>query len=1112
MSSSKAKRNKRGAKKSRKSRRGKKRRPSPRSSKVHEGRKWRRRGNVQSDSGKQGRGKKKVPRSIVCRKEAKEIQQESQAHRDADGSCTGRTRVLKEARVSDGEQPEPQHRKLEGEVGHGTKSDEDTGDKVRNEKDKKKRHITKKSRGRSYVTELSRSRAEMESLKSFKSEKSSGVTPNSGTGVKENMSNPRETITKSGQSKSKKARQVDAEDMETSCKGRLTKPTQNDRKLTCMSLRRKARVRSFDEASLLDSLKERAPPNTEIEAGSNEVKKSYSEEPCSAVDDFVTSVQTISQSQETEDVASQSSASEREEEERLQDEEAVEEANSDDTEEEDEENEEQDKRSQKSQESMSESSTMDGDTSSSENDSKQSSGGSLNEEAGQKNSDLQHPENPGKKISQVISDDESVKSERSGCRSNIAMYAMAEEDQDGEEGQKVEKRRPRGVTGKKPLPIGVKSKLLNIGMSKACQKKGAKGSTSMSSVSNLALLKGGKTLTELFAKKKKESPPSELADRTIDTIELDQEGRNYFPLERSGESATVLTGKEKHRSLLTNQSKLILNLKSRHELAKTKLLSKECHEQLEMTGRVVSGPEEPEGDLPKKETEQSPNPQLLKDKKEPSFSSISSISSAEKTVEESPLICKKKKMKKVIVKVKMASPKKAEVRKVEDEEITVEFPTERIPKVTQKGSNALNSISAFRRVTGWFKQRPGKKVNLKRRFASAARAIGITEWLIRKFTKKKKRGMPAGFRRRMAMRIVNTAGLVNRLSRPSPSGAGELRGISGNKDRGTGESPEATEELEADLNLHSTQCRESQVKNSDGFVETEEKANTADAKYAIVFPRVHNLVTSKKVPSERNEMHQKHFSKAFAARKAVMSVQPGYKSKSLMAQNSRKVPLEHSFETEGPDPSLNILHERQPVSAPYKLSRLGNVSPEVGNPLVGKRASKSNSSILKEERLLQSQNPHPAFSPVQNGLVRVQNRPPQQEEESAEEDVGSYFEEDADEEATDVLQQDFYETTAHVHWAQSHGMRCDPTTWLNSETLLPRRTVENLSKWTMYHDHDFNQPHRSKVSQERWEAEDVMEGILEMNLTHQQVHVDETRCVEVEEVEDLSRLEMLLPQ
>ncbi|XP_026717083.1 myosin XVB [Athene cunicularia] len=110
-------------------------------------------------------------------------------------------------------------------------------------------------------------------------------------------------------------------------------------------------------------------------------------------------------------------------------------------------------------------------------------------------------------------------------------------------------------------------------------------------------------------------------------------------------------------------------------------------------------------------------------------------------------------------------------------------------------------------------------------------------------------------------------------------------------------------------------------------------------------------------------------------------------------------------------------------------------------------------------------------------------------------------------EGSGVLQTAGSMVTPHVHWSQPQAQGCDPAAWLNSELLLPRLTIENLSKWAIYKDPHLAKSHVMKVCKGQWEAEDISDNMLEMEYMQKQVYMCEDHCVEVEEIEDLTRLE-----
>ncbi|XP_064584955.1 myosin XVB [Zonotrichia leucophrys gambelii] len=79
-------------------------------------------------------------------------------------------------------------------------------------------------------------------------------------------------------------------------------------------------------------------------------------------------------------------------------------------------------------------------------------------------------------------------------------------------------------------------------------------------------------------------------------------------------------------------------------------------------------------------------------------------------------------------------------------------------------------------------------------------------------------------------------------------------------------------------------------------------------------------------------------------------------------------------------------------------------------------------------------------------------------------------------------------------------------TWLSSELLLPRPTMENLSKWATSREPQLASS-RGRLCKDQWEADDIADSVLEMEFMQKQVFTCEEHCAEVEEIEDLTRLE-----
>ncbi|XP_077180383.1 uncharacterized protein LOC143831204 [Paroedura picta] len=501
--------------------------------------------------------------------------------------------------------------------------------------------------------------------------------------------------------------------------------------------------------------------------------------------------------------------------------------------------------------------------------------------------------------------------------------------------------------------------------------------------------------------------------------------------------ANVVALFTKRYGQLTSQSQTLLNLKGKHNNANA---SSKCS---------LPRAAETDSDLEKTQSHHSKqnatsNNQVVSRSKESresrsSFSTVSSSFSHNKN-----LSAERKKVGKTIGKVSLTSHQALGTREEEEiEENTIgEEDTEKDLLVKQ--TRPLCTLSAFRKVTRWLSHKSLKKTTLKDRFLSVARAVGISGWLFKKLGKMKRSSKSFGFRRRMAIRIVSTAGLVKRCNKTScDSTVEQMRKDLSNKSssllkcsQAADEDTQVTEKLEeggispSNFPRNEANCL---PQRSSTRLPQEDK-NIPDAKFAVVFPRVHQLLKSKNASlgtsdnckSLKQLCHQ-------SRRKAGMSVQPSGK-------------FQH--ELMKPDGQRN--------SQGHACSSWPDASPPEGDG---------------------SQDPVPS--------------------NMEKEEVGSM---------TDFIQRTASEAVNQVHWTQEQPLRCDPMAWLNSETLLPWLTVENLSKWTIYTEQNVAKSPRSTVSRERWETEDGAEDILEIDLAQKQYKYEDC-YLELEKVEDLSRLE-----
>ncbi|XP_008947752.1 PREDICTED: unconventional myosin-XV [Merops nubicus] len=415
------------------------------------------------------------------------------------------------------------------------------------------------------------------------------------------------------------------------------------------------------------------------------------------------------------------------------------------------------------------------------------------------------------------------------------------------------------------------------------------------------------------------------------------------------------------------------------------------------------------------------------------LSAISSCSTITKKSSDKQLLDKKKKVGKIIGKVKLSSDQTLEAKK--ETETVAEASSENVHD--EKASKYLHTHSAFRKVTSWLGQKPAKKASLKVRLLSVARAISISNWILKKFRKKEKSSKSFGFRSRVAIQIVSTAGWIGRSGKAFPGAAGQL----GKAELGDKESsPPLVEgkggaEVAEEVAYFDLPSGDSPFHGTSSFPYLlsldEENNNASDARFAIVFPRVHSMVKTKSSLSrDSGNGYSLEKLRSLSDGKSVMPVQQGCR-----------------FKCDLP-------------------------------------------------RYLMYQSPH---RNSEQGFLPCQEEDPiSTSDYSSEVDV---------KEGSGVLQTAGSIVTPCVHWSQQQAQECDPAAWLSSELLLPPLTVENLSKWAIYKDPHLANSHVVKVCTDQWEAEDIADNMLEMEFMQKQVYVHEDHCVEVEEIEDLTRLE-----
>lgn len=327
----------------------------------------------------------------------------------------------------------------------------------------------------------------------------------------------------------------------------------------------------------------------------------------------------------------------------------------------------------------------------------------------------------------------------------------------------------------------------------------------------------------------------------------------------------------KRYSQLTSQSQILLNLKGKHKNAHG---SGKCSPP---RATEIDSDLEKSQNLHSKQNTTRNNLVVSrgKESQESSFPTDSSSYSHNKNN-----FAENTKAGKVTGKVNMIFYQAPEAR---DEEEIVEEPIgeeDAGKDLLAKQTRSLCTLSAFRKVTRWLSHKSLKKTTLKDRFLSVARAVGVSGWLFKKLGKRKRSSKLFGFRRRMAIRIVSTAGLAKRCNKDGSTVEQMKKDLCDKASllkcsQAAVKDTQMTEELEeGGMSSSNIPCNASFLPQRSSTQLSEEEKNVPDAKFGIVFPRVHQLVKAK--TSSDNSRSLKPLCDQ-SRRKAVMSVQPSGK-------------------------------------------------------------------------------------------------------------------------------------------------------------------------------------------------------------------------------------------
>lgn len=415
-----------------------------------------------------------------------------------------------------------------------------------------------------------------------------------------------------------------------------------------------------------------------------------------------------------------------------------------------------------------------------------------------------------------------------------------------------------------------------------------------------------------------------------------------------------------------------------------------------------------------------------------------------------------------------------QARKKKMNEQTATEKTETGDTVSSKSTERLiaqkKGVATLHRVSGWMQKKVPRRFNVRRKFAAVTQAIGISRWLSSLLLKKKNsptKSKKTLLRHKMALKMAGSSIKTNKKV-PVPENV--------------------KTELRADTQ---ETCSEDPGESCDepcsSPQDPEEKANSGDAKYAIVFPRVNKIGKGKETaapasPSTGNGLPPERKPPKPGAR-LVLPVKPDLNLlKSVKRSNATSQP-ERPSEEQG-------LERRKEAKIDNKIPVLGSKDASALQTAKGKLVgSQMNLTKLALSR------PHLA-----GGRSIVQSLDGEQRDKNLGQAVLSakaepwidglgtaFYEEEEDREVAELMGDGLLPSTLELHWAQHQQMYSDPQDWLRSENLPPHQTREKLAKWTVYQDDERAQTIPKHGDRGPWESEDPAQNMLESRLNSTQV-------------------------
>ena len=433
----------------------------------------------------------------------------------------------------------------------------------------------------------------------------------------------------------------------------------------------------------------------------------------------------------------------------------------------------------------------------------------------------------------------------------------------------------------------------------------------------------------------------------------------------------------------------------------------------------------------------------------------------------------------VLGKVKMASLRCQARKKQRESEDTaaVEHAEETSSQQTDSLITSRKGMTTLRRVSGWIQKKiPTKSVNIQDKVTAFSRAISISTWLTTQALKRQNSTTSSKknlFRQRMAIRFASAASLKKKDQLPE------------SETNLTMENGHAAVEIE---DQEDSSDDGSSQKASESQSEAEEKANAGDAKYAIVFPRMHKIGKAKggSSASTTSAASASTEPKRVPPKPGARLVLPVKPDLTVLKSIKRNIALKEPAKNVGPTGNAGEKELQGTVE-----SRKSLLEEKAGLSALQAARGKIGPSQLKLTKLTMPKPLSGTGIPVEQGSNENDKEKPGgsavEVEVNRQRHVSSSYEEEADREVAELMGEGAMPSPREVHWAQGRPLCSDPHDWLRAETLLPHQTVEKLSKWTAPHETEQSQINPNYNGRGPWEAEDASQNMLESRLSKTQV-------------------------